>query len=197
MVVTRRGCTLLCYPSTCLSGYPFPVPKCSITCIQTVCGWEGVGGVKSCFGNHILKEFYTIWPDSEPKKLLDHPKRKKIRLIEDNEKCRHLKSIVCKETLRRVFIFLRPRTSYPSPLYTLHIYLYKVYLFTQKRGDGEILEPERRLERQQLTKLGRIYQRDRLYLQSIRSEKDLPLSPFTGQCFWMTTFALLSISLIF
>ncbi len=40
--------------------------------------------------------------------------------IEGNEKCRHLKKLTCKETLRQVFICLRPRTPYPPP-YTLYI----------------------------------------------------------------------------
>jgi hypothetical protein len=32
----------------------------------------------------------------------------KIRLIEGNAKCRHLKKLICKGTLRQVFICLRP-----------------------------------------------------------------------------------------
>ncbi len=34
--------------------------------------------------------------------------RRKIRLIEGNAKCRHLKKLTCKGTLRQVFICLRP-----------------------------------------------------------------------------------------
>jgi hypothetical protein len=47
------------------------------------------------------------------------------------------------------------------------------------RGGGD--ELERRFEGQQFTKLGRKYeyQHDRLYLQSIYSDKHLPQSPFT------------------
>ncbi len=44
---------------------------------------------------------------------------------------------------------------------------------------GGRVEPERRLEGQQFTKLGRKYQHDSLYLQSINSDKHLPQSPFT------------------
>ncbi len=36
--------------------------------------------------------------------------RRKIRLIESNAKCRHLKKLTCKATLRQVFICLRPPT---------------------------------------------------------------------------------------
>jgi hypothetical protein len=38
---------------------------------------------------------------------------RKIRLIEGNEKCRHLKKFTSKGTLRQVFICLRPRTPIP------------------------------------------------------------------------------------
>jgi hypothetical protein len=40
-----------------------------------------------------------------------------------------------------------------------------------------------RLEGQQLTKLGGKYQHDGLYLQSIKSDKHLPESFFTGHFF--------------
>ncbi len=40
--------------------------------------------------------------------------RRKIRLIEGNAKCRHLKKFTCKGTLRQVFISLRPRTRFYS-----------------------------------------------------------------------------------
>jgi hypothetical protein len=46
-----------------------------------------------------------------------------------------------------------------------------------------IVEPERRLERQQFLKLGQKYHHDWLYLQSIISDKHLPQSPFTGKFF--------------
>ncbi len=72
-----------------------------------------------------------------------------------------------------------PRLTCPLPLYT--VYVYTVYLFTQGRGrGGGGVEPERRLEVQQVTKLGRKYQHDGLYLQSIHSEKHLAKSPFTA-----------------
>ncbi len=115
--------------------------------------------------------------------------RRKIRLIEGNEKCRQLKKLTCKGTLRQVFIGLRPRTPYPPPLplctlYTL--YVHTLYLFTQGKGG----RPERTLEGQQATKLGGRYKHNWhwLYVQSINSDKHLPQSPFTGQYILMTTF---------
>ncbi len=77
--------------------------------------------------------------------------RRKRRLIEGNAKCRHLKKLTSTWTLR-------PRTPYhrppPPPLHT--VYVNTVYLFTQGREGGrEESEPERRLEGQQFTKLGR------------------------------------------
>ncbi len=53
----------------------------------------------------------------------DTVSRRKIRLVVGKAKCRHL--LTCKETLRYVFICLRPRTPYP-PLHTA--YMYTVYL---------------------------------------------------------------------
>jgi hypothetical protein len=58
--------------------------------------------------------------------------RRKIRLI-GNAKCRHLKELICKGTLRQVFIYLMPRIPFP-PLDT--VYVYTVYLFTQRKGEG-------------------------------------------------------------
>jgi hypothetical protein len=57
--------------------------------------------------------------------------RRKIRIIEGNAKCRHLKTLTCKDTLLQVFISLRPEP-HAQPLYTL----YTVYLFTQGGGGG-------------------------------------------------------------
>jgi len=42
-------------------------------------------------------------------------------------------------------------------------------------------EPERSIDGQQFTKVGRKYQHDWLYIQSINSDKHLLQSPFTGQ----------------
>ncbi len=71
--------------------------------------------------------------------------------------------------------------SHPQPhAPCLHI----LYFDTGKGGrEGGRVEPERRLECQQFTKLGRKYQHDWMYLQSINSDKHLPQSRFTGQLF--------------
>ncbi len=111
-------------------------------------------------------------------------RRRKIRLIEGSAKCRHLKKITSKGTLRQVFICLRPKIPYrpPPPLHAVSVYT--VYLFTQGRGvGGWRVEPEGRLEGQQFTKLVRKYQHGLLYFQSINSDKHLPQRPFTGKFF--------------
>jgi hypothetical protein len=66
---------------------------------------------------------------------------RKIRLIEGNEKCRHLKKLTCKGALRQVFICLRLRTPYPSP-HPTDCNVYAVYLFTQGGGGGELNQRE-------------------------------------------------------
>jgi hypothetical protein len=46
-----------------------------------------------------------------------------MRLIEDNAKCRHLKKLTCKGTLRqefKLFICLRPRNPYTIPFFYQH-----------------------------------------------------------------------------
>jgi hypothetical protein len=83
--------------------------------------------------------------------------RRKIRLIEGNAKCRHLKILTFKGTLRQVFICLRPKPHTPAPL-THFILVYSILIHIGK-GGGRI-QPERRLEVQQITKLGRKYQHD-------------------------------------
>jgi hypothetical protein len=54
--------------------------------------------------------------------------RRKIGLIVGNAKCRHLKILTCKGTLRQVFICLRPRTLYPPPPHT--------HTYSQQGGGG-------------------------------------------------------------
>jgi hypothetical protein len=75
-----------------------------------------------------------------------------------------------------VFICLRP------PLHTVYIH----YTYSHREGVegwGRV-EPKRRLEGQQFTKLGKKYQHMiEMYLQSINSDKHLLQSPCTGKFF--------------
>jgi hypothetical protein len=64
--------------------------------------------------------------------------RRKIRLIEGNAKCRHLKI----GTLRQMFICLRLMTAYPSPLHTVHIHVYSIPVLTGKWGGGRVDQRE-------------------------------------------------------
>jgi hypothetical protein len=57
-----------------------------------------------------------------------------------------------------------------------------VYTVLRHREGGTV-EPERRLVGQKFTKLGRKYQHDLLYLQSINSDKHLSPGHITGQFF--------------
>ncbi len=67
------------------------------------------------------------------------PPRRKIRLIESNAKCRYLKKLTCKGTLRQLFYLSEapspPMTPYSFPL-THCIRVYS-YLFSIHTGWGE------------------------------------------------------------
>ncbi len=110
------------------------------------------------------------------------------------------KKLTRKGTLRQVFIWIWSEQSvklllnmvfnsarHPRPLPATHC-LYICTVLWHREGGGGRVEPERRLEGHQFTKLGRKYQHDWLYLQSVNSDKYLPLSPFRCQFFWITTF---------
>ena len=107
--------------------------------------------------------------------------RRHKQLKEDYVKCRHLKKLTCKWTLRQVFIICGPEPHNPSPLHS--VYVYTVCLFTQRRGGGGRVEPKRRGPQ------------EICYLQSINSDKHLPQSPFTDPFFTWRHFAVTSISL--
>jgi hypothetical protein len=77
----------------------------------------------------------NTWSGDDNTYSRDAIHRRKIRLIEGNAKCRHLKKLTCKGTLRQVFICLRPRTPYPTPLHTVYVYMYSILIHT---GKGEI-----------------------------------------------------------
>jgi hypothetical protein len=77
--------------------------------------------------------------------------RSKIRLIESNAKCRYLKKLTCKGTLRQVFICRRSRILYTLPLNTVCI-----NCTLARGGGGGDSETDRRLEgHQHFKKLGR------------------------------------------
>ncbi len=67
---------------------------------------------------------YTYAPDRPSLKLHcnDAPDRRKIRMIEFNAKCRYLKKLTCKGTLRQVFYLSEtpspPMTTYSPPPYS-------------------------------------------------------------------------------
>jgi hypothetical protein len=85
-----------------------------------------------------------------------HPR--KIRLIEGNEKCPNLKNGLVKGLCGRCLSVRGPELHTPPP-YTLHKCSI-LYLFTHGSGGGGRVQPERRGEGQQFTKLGRKYQHD-------------------------------------
>jgi hypothetical protein len=90
-------CTVAPLPS--LWPPPPPFPKLNV---QYSGGGGGGVGVLNCAVHHILQEFYTLcfWSDSEPTKLLHHPKLK------------------CKDDIKVLvsFKFLRP-CKWPSETY--------------------------------------------------------------------------------
>jgi hypothetical protein len=85
-------------------------------------------------------------------------KRRKIRLIEGNEKCRHIKKSTCKGAFAAGVYLSETQNTIPPPLYTL--YTCKQYTYSHREGEGGRVEPERMREGQQFTKLGRKYQPD-------------------------------------
>ncbi len=112
--------------------------------------------------------------------------RKKIKPIEGNAKCRQWRDFAAGDYL------LRHRTPCPHPL----THCIRVYLYTYSHREEGGIEPERKLERQEFTKLGQKYQHDWLYFQSINSDKHLQQRLFTGQFSDDDIFAFLSIYLI-
>ncbi len=86
--------------------------------------------------------------DMGPKKDKTHRRQCKMLSYKKN---------AWKGTLRKVFICQRPRTPTP-PLHT--VYACISILIHIGKGDGGRIEPERRSEGQQFTKLGRKYQHD-------------------------------------
>ncbi len=104
--------------------------------------------------------------------------RTKIRLIEGNAKCRHLKNLPVKWLWGRCYSVWGPEPHSRPPTFLTHCI--RVYKCTFSHWEEGRIEPESWLERHQFTKLDKKYQHDWLYLQSLNSDKHLPWSPFTG-----------------
>ncbi len=73
-------------------------------------------------GNYVVKKA----------KSQDYVTHRKIRLIEGNAKCRHLK--YQRDFAEGVFLSEAQNPIRIPPLHT--VYVYRVYFFTQKRGGG-------------------------------------------------------------
>jgi hypothetical protein len=81
----------------------------------------------------------TIWKDLAQNISWS---RRRIRLIEGNTKCRHLKKITFKGTLKHVFICLRNRAPYSlPPLHTLNVYIH-IFVHIGKGEGGELNQRE-------------------------------------------------------
>jgi len=61
--------------------------------------------------------------------------RRKIRLIEGNAKCRHLRKLTCKGTLRQVFIC--PKAQNPIPYLPNTLFACILYTYSHREG-GEL-----------------------------------------------------------
>jgi hypothetical protein len=143
----------------------------------------------------------TQWPSREHvwflcyiRQLRVHVRHGLINYIDTKPKCRHLKSWPVKGLCSGVYRSEAPSLSY-DPIPRLHtVYLHTVYLLLIHTEKGGTDEPERRLEGQQFTRLGRKYQHDWLYLQSVNSDKHLPQRhPLQVYIFRWGHFALASI----
>ncbi len=119
--------------------------------------------------------------------------RRNIWFIDGNAKCHQLEKLTCKVTLRQVFICLRPRISYPTPLYTLHTCIQSTC--SHREGGGESWSSEK-VRGATVHKAGSkilTCLTGSPLLQSMNSEKLLPQSPFTGQFFRWWHFALVTV----
>jgi hypothetical protein len=95
-------------------------------------------------------------------------------------------------TLRHgVFLSEAQNPMSPPPLYTVYVYINSKLIHTGKGGGGRV-EPQRRGEGQQFSKLRRKHQHDCISM-SMNSDKHLLQSPYAGQFFKNTTFLLRSI----
>ncbi len=96
-------------------------------------------------------------------------KRRNITLLEGNGKCRHLKKLTCKRTLRQVFISLKPRPHIPHPL-THCIRVFSILIHTGNGGGRERWTRER-------------VRGATVHKAGSKIPSWLPQSPFTGKFF--------------
>jgi hypothetical protein len=113
--------------------------------------------------------------------------RRKIRLIEGDAKCLHLKNLPVNGLCGRCLSIWGPEP--PFPLRNVQ-YTWILYSIHTGKGGGRV-EPERRLEKQQFTKLRRKYEHDWPYL--INACRKVPL---LANFFKWRHFALVSTKLI-
>ncbi len=123
--------TEFCNVRTCLWNYTgkesqeFQSIHCG--CVVQYCEMEPE--FLRCIGDRVLQKYDNLVASQ----ILQ---RRKIRVIEGNAKCRHPKKLVCKGTLRPVFICLRPRTPKDPPPYTLYITFIR-YTYSHREGGRE------------------------------------------------------------
>jgi hypothetical protein len=89
----------------------------------------------------------------------EYQDRRKIRLIKDNAKCRHLQKFTCKRDFAAGVYLSEGPEPHLRPLKHC-ICVYGILIHTWKGGRLGRVEPERRFEGQRFTKLGRKYQLD-------------------------------------
>ncbi len=90
----------------------------------------GTGSIEKC---EIFPMEFSMLPCTVPQH------RRKIRLIESNAKCRYLKKLTCKRTLRQVFYLSEASLSSNDPIlspppYTLYTYI--LYTYSHREGGG-------------------------------------------------------------
>jgi hypothetical protein len=138
-----KGDMTMCHSS--MSEISYPMYKAS-TCFDPGLGHIGQGwfvlGSKSrgwweCSGIPCSE---TIHHGILESPHYDSYYRRKIRLIEGNAKCHHLKKFTCNGTLRHVVISEAQNPISPPPLHT--VYMYTIYLFTQAGVGGELNQRE-------------------------------------------------------
>jgi hypothetical protein len=80
--------------------------------------------------------------------------------MEGNAKCRHLKKLTCKGDFAAGVYLSEAQNPIPPPLtHCIRVFMYRQYTYSPREGrEGVRVGPEKRLEGQHFTKLGRKYQ---------------------------------------